>query len=102
MYRIELLSVPSIRIETVSNFSTSSIRSTYMRVTLIALGLRTYYVPTVCTYTYVCKYVACIVSSIEHEKYSCIVSSIERYALPDMYRSYRIDPVGTLDPDPYF
>jgi hypothetical protein len=56
MYRIELLSVPSIRIETVSNFSTSSIRSTcYMRVTLIALGLRTYYVlGAYCLYIHVC------------------------------------------------
>jgi hypothetical protein len=55
MYRIELLSVPSIRIETVSNFSTSSIRSTYMRVTLIALGLRTYFVlRAYCLYIHVC------------------------------------------------
>jgi hypothetical protein len=56
----------------------------------------TYYVPTVCTYTYVCTYVSCIVSSIKHERYSFIVSSIERYGLPDMYRTSHIEPVGTV------
>ncbi len=39
------------------------------------------------------------VSNTKNTRVSCIVSSIERYGLPDMYRTYRIYPVGTLDPD---
>jgi hypothetical protein len=96
MYRIELLSLVRYASKPYRALTLRSpIRSMYMPGTehgylVLALCITCLLFAHVSTYVPIGTYYV-----------SCIVSSIEHYGWPDMYRTSCIEPVGTLDPDPY-